>query len=106
MGKDPEANDGFFGTEAAHKALWVALLELEREASSGDGVDVSLVGVSIRGPQWAGDDSLVVVRGKASDGSKMVAFHAASPAPKALLQALRKHAEGDLRWKKDKFHEE
>lgn len=64
---------------------------------------VSVTGLSIRGPKAQGNEFLITLRGIDAEQQKWVAFHSSFELGDAIRGAITRAMNGTLTWKEDKF---
>jgi hypothetical protein len=66
-------------------------------------LQVDVVGLSVRGPEYEGGEYLVTVRGVDHEGARVVAFHSATSLMEILCGVSARLQNGSLAWKADQW---
>lgn len=66
-------------------------------------LEITPIGISIRGPRTQGDEFLATLRGVDADGARWVAFHSAFELAELLRGVESRLRNGSHRWKEDQY---
>ena len=101
MGRKDSEHDRLFETATAR--LGWGLRQLDRLVSESYRGAVEVERVKVRLGDTDAVETLVVLEGVDSAGTPVVGFHAGLPPSEAVAAALRRAAEGQIRWKVDDY---
>jgi hypothetical protein len=85
--------------EKLRDATVYIMLQMEQAVDEAPGVNR----VRVRGPQWKGDDYVLMAGGLSDDGTAIVAFSSASTLHGALIGFANRMRNGTLKWHVDKY---
>lgn len=101
MSKSGRTDNSF--TSEYFEAVGRAVCQLDRAMQGYRSLEADVLGLTIRGPQAEGGETLITVRAVLQDGQRVVGFVTASSAADGLKALEGRLEAGQMKWREDQY---